>query len=106
MMSSLTCSSSLAPDDVERFDQPLEVLVRLDVARIEDERIVQLIPFADPHHFVGRRLLVESLVDRVVDDRDLRLGTWKYRRMSRLEASDTVSTRAERCVANHIEVRA
>ena len=30
-------------DDVKRLDQPLEILVRLDVSRVEDERIVELI---------------------------------------------------------------
>ena len=32
---------------MERFDQPLDVLVRLDVARVQHERLVQLEALAD-----------------------------------------------------------
>ena len=72
MMSSLTCSSSPFAEHVERLDQPLEILVRLDVAGVEDERIVELVALADAHDLVGRGLFAEALVDGVVDDVDLR----------------------------------
>ena len=61
----------LLPQLVERVDQPLEVLVRLDVADVERERVLQLV--ARPHPLelllVGRH--GQPLVDRVVDDRHL-----------------------------------
>ena len=60
------------PDHVERLDQPLEILVRLDVARVEDERIVQLVALLTRMTSSAHGLLAEPLVDRVVDDVDLR----------------------------------
>jgi len=50
---------------VHRLDQPLQVLVRLDVADVEDERLVELEALADPLDLVGRRRLAEAIVDRV-----------------------------------------
>ena len=64
MISSLTLLElAAAAEDVERFDQPLEVLVRLDVAGIEHERIVELVALAHALDIVlgGRR--AEPLVD-------------------------------------------
>ncbi len=63
-----------AAHHVKGLDEPLEVLVRLDVAGVQNERLGELIPLLHPHHFIGRRLLVEPLVDGVVDDSHLRLG--------------------------------
>ena len=74
MISSLTCSRSPLPQHVERLDQALEVLVRLDVAGVEHERIVELVALAHPRHLLVVGRLAEALVDRVVDDVDLRLG--------------------------------
>ena len=62
--------SALA-DEVERLDQPLEILVRLHVACVEHELVVQLIALAHPHHVLFARLDAEALVVRVVDDVDL-----------------------------------
>ena len=72
MMRSLTCVEiRVLSQHVERFDQPLQVLVRLDVARIEHVRRVQLIALAHPLDFFGGRRLAEAVVDGVVDDVDL-----------------------------------
>ena len=56
---------------MDRLDQPLEVLVRLDVADVEHERLVQLEPLADALDLVVRRRHPEVIVDGVVDDRHL-----------------------------------
>ena len=48
MMSSFRCSKPSLAHAVERLDQALEVLVRLDVADVEHERVVQLVALADP----------------------------------------------------------
>ncbi len=74
MISSLTCSKPSRAQHVERLDQPLEVLVRLDVAGIQHERVVQLVALADALDLLGGRRFAEALVDRVVDDVDLLLG--------------------------------
>ena len=56
--------------DEERIDQPLEILVRFHVTRVEHEPVAQLVPFPYPHHlFVGRDN-PEALVDGVVNDGD------------------------------------
>src|SRR5262245_35712433 len=60
------------PQLVEGFDRPLEVLVRFDVARIEDEWMVELITFADPSDVFLRWWRAELLVEAVVDHVDLR----------------------------------
>ncbi len=57
--------------EIERVDQPLEVLVRLDVARVEHELVVELITLAYAHDVVLARLDAEALVVGVVDDVDL-----------------------------------
>ncbi len=56
---------------MDRLDQPLEVLVRLDVADVEHERFVQLEPLADALDLVVRRRHQEVIVDGVVDYRHL-----------------------------------
>ena len=62
-------------DDRERVDQPLEVLVWLDVARVEHELVGQLVTLAHAHHVLFGRLHREALVVGVVNDVDLvRLG--------------------------------
>ena len=71
MMSSLTCSNPLRPQQRKRFDQPVDVLVRLDVARVEDERRRELEPLADAIDVFRRRRFFEALVERVVDHLDL-----------------------------------
>ena len=72
MMTSLTsANSAAAPEQMERLDGPLEVLVRLDVAGVEDERIVELIALANPCDIVFRRWRAEAFVDAVVDDVNL-----------------------------------
>ena len=92
---------------MERLDQPLEVLVRLDVAGVEHELVVQLIPLADADDVLLARLDAEPLVVGVVDDVDLaRAAMSTNRRMSRFELSDTVSTRVARRAASAIDVRA
>ena len=62
---------ALPAQQVERFNRSFEILVRLDVAGVEDERIVELITLPDPRDVVFRRRLAETLVDAVVDDVDL-----------------------------------
>ena len=54
---------------MERFDQPLEVLVGFDVPHVQHERAVQLVTLAGVLDLRGVRLLEESFVDRVVDHR-------------------------------------
>jgi hypothetical protein len=56
---------------VERFDQTLEVLVRLDVPDVERERVLQLVAGADPFHVLVGGFERQPFVDGVVDDRDL-----------------------------------
>ena len=86
---------------MERLDQPLEVLVRLDVADVEHERRRA----AGSARGRARRprpaaATPEALVDGVVDDRrSCSAGMRQKRRMSRFEASDTVRTRRARRVA-------
>ena len=62
---------SAPPEEVEGLDGALDVLVRLDVAGVEDERVVELVALAHPRHVVLGRRLAEALVDAVVDDVDL-----------------------------------
>ena len=59
------------PQLVEGLDQPHEVLVRLDVADVEDEPVIELIPLAHAGDGVGWRRHREVRVDGVVDDDDL-----------------------------------
>ena len=55
----------------ERFDQPHEVLVRLDRSRVQHEAVIELEALAHARDVLGVRLDPEPLVNRVVDDRDL-----------------------------------
>ena len=57
--------------EMERLDQPLEVLVRLHVAGVQHELVVQLIALADADDVLFARLDAEPLVVGVVDDVDL-----------------------------------
>ena len=59
------------PDQMERVEQPLDVLVRLDVADVQRELALELIALLDGAHLVLRRRGREPLVDAVVDDGDL-----------------------------------
>ena len=79
---------------VERFDQPLEVLVRLHVAGVQHELVVELIALAHADHVLFARLDAEPLVVRVVDDidlvgvgidesQDVALGTLRHRQHAR-----------------------
>ena len=57
-----------APRDRKRLDQPLDVLVRLDVAHVEHEWVIQLVALprqVHPHRVRGTQ---EPLVDGVVDN--------------------------------------
>jgi hypothetical protein len=63
--------AAAAAERMEGLDQALEVLVRLDVPRIQDERAVELVALAHALDFLRRRRLAEPLVDRVVDHVDL-----------------------------------
>ena len=56
---------------VEGDDQPFEVLVRLDVAGVEHELVVQLVALADADDVLLARLDSEALIVGVVDDGDL-----------------------------------
>src|SRR4051812_39066336 len=53
------------PQRVERFDQALEILVRLDVARVEHVWGVQLVALAHPLDLLGGRRLAETIVNGV-----------------------------------------
>ena len=79
-----------APRDRKRLDQPPDVLVRLDVADVEHERMIKLVPLPRQVHVdqVGRPQ--EPLVDGVVDHchflrrdveeaQDVSLGCFRYR---------------------------
>ena len=55
----------------ERLDQPHEVLVRLDVADVEDELVIELVALADARRPLLGGVSREVLVDGVVDDDDL-----------------------------------
>jgi len=56
---------------VERLDQPHEVLVRLDVADVENELVIELIALADASDVLIDRRGREPIVDRVVHHDDL-----------------------------------
>ena len=58
-------------DQIERLDQPLEILVRLDVAGVQHELVVKLIPLAHTHDIFLGRVDGEPLVVGVVDHVDL-----------------------------------
>ena len=59
---------------MKRFDQALDVLVRLDVSRVQHELLLQLEPFAHAVDLRRRRHLAEAVVEAVVNDGDLLLG--------------------------------
>ncbi len=71
IITSFTMIEAALPHQVERLDQPLEVLVRLDVAGVQHELVVQLIALAHAHDVLLARLDAEALVVGVVDDVDL-----------------------------------
>ena len=71
MMTSFSSVEPRLPHELKRVDQPLDVLVRLDVADVQHEVAVELIPLAHAPHVVFGRLGGEPLVDRVGDDGDL-----------------------------------
>ena len=60
MISSFSVIEAARVQVVERLDQPLEVLVRLDVAGVEHERLVQLVALADARDVLVRRRLARS----------------------------------------------
>ncbi len=57
-------------EQAEGRDQPLEVLVGLDVPRVEDEAAADLVALAHALHLFLARVLQDGLVDRVGDDLD------------------------------------
>ena len=71
MMIELQVVRPLGPRPAERVDQPLDVLVRLDVADIQHERVIELISLAHEVHPLGIGRRQEALVDRVVNHDDL-----------------------------------
>ena len=71
MIRSVTSSNPFVPQIRERLDQPDEVLVRLDVARVEHETAIELIPLANSRDRFLRRRHTEAFVNGVVDDDDL-----------------------------------
>ena len=71
MIDQLQLVEARLPHQVERVEQPLEVLVRLDVADVEHEVALELVALGDAPHVVVGRLGREALVDGVVDDGDL-----------------------------------
>ena len=103
-MISFRSSGPLAAGAAEGVDQPLDVLVRLDVADIEHERVIELVALPHEIHPLGIGRRQEALVDRVVrSPRPSPARTSKKRRMSRFEASETVRMRSALRVALHIE---
>ena len=72
MISSFSSSSSPLPQLGERLDQPHEVLVRLDVADVQHEPVIELVALAHARDLAPRAAsIAEPLVDGVVDDDDL-----------------------------------
>ena len=59
------------PHQREGLDQPLDVLVRPDVAHVQHERVVQLEALLDARDVLGGGHAVEALVDGVVGHGDL-----------------------------------
>src|SRR5215470_5151407 len=57
--------------DGERFNQPHEILVRLDRPGVQDKAVIELESLADTGDLVRGRLDREPFVDAVVDDRNL-----------------------------------
>ena len=64
----------LLAQQVKRLDQPLEVFMGLDVACVEHERPVELVPLAHEPDGLRVGLLPEAVVNRVVNDIDAGLG--------------------------------
>ena len=71
MMMSSSSGSSLLPHEMKRLDEPLEILVRLDVADIQQIRVAQLVPLARIDDVLFARRHAESIVDGVRRDDDL-----------------------------------
>ena len=65
---------TLVPQEMKRIDQPFEILVGLDIARVKDERGRELVALADALHVLSGRCLPVALVDGVIDHIDARLG--------------------------------
>ena len=96
-MSSFSSSNSRLPQLGERLDQPHEVLVRLDVADVQDEAVIELVALADARDLL--RLAAPPRTARRWRCRRPTIfsgGTLKKCRMSRFDASDTVRMRSER----------
>ena len=87
-------SEAALPDQIERLDQALEILVRLHVAGVQHELVVQLIALADADDLFLARFDAEALVVRIVDDvdllrrrvdepKDVALGAFRHRQYAR-----------------------
>ena len=61
----------------KRVDEPLDILVRLDVPGVHDEPLMQLIALPHLCYFHLRRLVVKVVSDGIVDDRHL---LWRHRK--------------------------
>ena len=96
-----------AAHQLERFDQPLEVLVRLDVAGVEHELVVELIALADADDVLLAGLDREPLVVGVVDHVDLARPECRRTAGCRASSSPRRSAPASRAAtARLIDVRA
>ena len=71
MISSLSSSELAAAQLGERLDQPDEILVRLDVADVQHELVIELVALPHARDFLLRRLSQKRSSMRVVDDDDL-----------------------------------
>src|SRR5215831_17240668 len=63
-----------ALEDRKGFDQSVQVLVRTDLPRIENERVFQLVALQNVFSLFGGVRERKPFVERIVNDGDLRFG--------------------------------
>ena len=71
-VSQWSCVSEFILQHCKRFDEPMKILVRSDSAGIQDERILQLIPFEDLSRILCCSRQRKPIVQRIVNDADFR----------------------------------
>src|SRR5215471_10751951 len=73
-ISVLVVFRELALEDRKGLDQSVQVLVRTDLSRIENERVFQLVALQNVFSLFGGMRERKPFVERIVNDGDLRFG--------------------------------